>query len=117
MGSRGGESRLLEMDWEWLVSPGSVGTGVLFISGGNWGPGEPLLCPRGGLCWWALTLGVVGGFSVCSLLPSFTGWQQDSGSALERACVGSLGEFSPPHYIRFRDGEASAYLVVRDAVC
>lgn len=39
-------SSLLEMDPEWLVSHGSTGMGVLFISGGNWGPGEPLLCLR-----------------------------------------------------------------------
>lgn len=37
---------LLETAQEWRVSCGSTGMGVLFISGGNWGPGEPLLWPR-----------------------------------------------------------------------
>lgn len=85
---------------------------------GGCGPGEPPLCPREPGSAWSSHSDGGRGFSNCSLLPSLEGCVTavvlEEGLVLEAFCI---DEFSPPCYIKFSDGEASASLALRGAVC
>ena len=100
--------------------PWQHGKWVPFSSAGETGAQESLCCARERT---ALLVGPHsgGGWKVFKLLliallermreTVVVLWE---GLVLEAFCI---DEFSPPHYTKFRDGEASAYLVLRDAVC